>query len=349
MRRKIFGLALLTVSGVALAQTNLTIYGVVDAAITYDNNVSAPDGDRTWRLQSGQQSGSRIGFRGREDLGGGLGAIFTLENGFNIDDGTLGQGNRIFGRQAWVGLNGGFGEVRLGRQQTPLYYALNEIDPFKINMAGNSQRIFGSGLYLSDPLNRSDNTVTYATPSFGGLGVSVGYGFGETPGDTSTGRQLLAGASYVNGPINLQFAFQGARDATLATSAAALATGVADLRTAFLGGSYDFGMAKAHLGFAETRIEPLAGDEVKNRNYLVGASVPLGAGTVLASYIRNDARDIDEGKSDQYAVGYTHPLSKRTNLYTSYSYTKNDDAVRVNAFAPGESGHIFNVGVRHQF
>jgi predicted porin len=126
MKKSLLTLALVSVTGAATAQTGLTIYGIVDAAIAYDKGVSAED--KSWRLQSGQQSGSRLGFRGTEDLGGGLSAVFTLENGFNVDDGTLGQSTasvtRLFGRQAWVGLNGGFGSVRLGRQQTPLYNAL---------------------------------------------------------------------------------------------------------------------------------------------------------------------------------------------------------------------------------
>lgn len=337
--------ALGTLAGAAAAQTNLTIYGVVDAAISYEKDVTAADD--VWRLDSGQQSGSRIGFRGTEDLGGGLKGIFTLENGFNTDTGTMGQGNRIFGRQAWVGMSGGFGQLKLGRQQTPLYFSVLAVDPFQINLAGNAQRLFGSGLYAADPFLRSDNFVTYATPDFSGFSGTLGYGFGEVAGDNSANRQAALGVSYVNGPINVQFAYHDSNNVTLP---AALGTGIADLSTAFIGGTYDFGFIKAHLGYGDTKVEPVAGGpELGSKTALLGVSAPVGVGTVLASYIRNDVDDIDQGVSDQLALGYTHPLSRRTNLYTSFSVTDNDPAVRLNAFAPGEKGKIFNVGVRHQF
>lgn len=347
MNKKLLALAVLgTMSGAVLAQTNVTIYGVVDAGIAYDKNISASD--KTWRLQSGQQSSSRLGFKGSEDLGGGLSAVFTLENGFSIDDGTM-SGGRLFGRQAWVGLQGGFGGVKLGRQQTFLYEALNAIDPFNINLAGNAQRIFGYGLYASDPLSRTDNTLSYVTPNFSGMTGQLSYGFGEQAGDNSTLRQTGAALSYANGPLNAYFAYHAANDATLAGTAAGLGVGTtADLRTALVGGTYDLGVAKAHLAFADSKADSGA-VEVKNRNWLVGVSAPVGVGTIMASYVRNDVRDIAEGVSNLYAVGYSHVLSKRTNLYTSVGYTKNDSNVRLNAFANGENGTLFNVGVRHRF
>lgn len=338
--------ALGAMAATASAQTNLTIYGIVDAGIVYDKNFTADD--NTWRLESGQQSGSRIGFRGTENLGGGLSANFTLENGFNVDTGTMGQGNRLFGRQAWAGLKGGFGAVRLGRQQTPVYHALLAVDPFAINLAGNAQRMFGTGLYFTDPFLRTDNTITYISPDFAGFTGTLGYGFGEVAGDNSAQRQLVAGASYVNGPVNVQFAYHDANTFTLPATAAALGTGIADLKTAFIGGTYDFGVAKAHLAFAKTDADQ-AGTTRDSHSWLVGASAPVGTGTVLASFIRNDVRDIDEGVSDQIALGYIQPFSKRTNIYTSISYTKNDPGVRLNAFANGENSRQFNVGVRHQF
>jgi predicted porin len=277
-----------------------------------------------------------------------------LENGFNVDDGTLGQSTstvtRLFGRQAWVGLNGGFGSVKLGRQVTPLYNALFIVDPFVINLAGNAQRIFGSGLYAVDPFSRTDNTLSYTTPDLSGFTGQASYGFGEQPGAFSTGRQAALGIAYVNGPINLQFAYQDSNNATLPASAAPLGAGAADLRTAFIGAIYNFGVAKVHLAFADTKVETLAGSaESDNRNWLLGVSAGVGAGTALASYVRNDAKDVPDGVTNQYAIGYTHPLSKRANLYTSYSYTKNDSGVRVNAFRNGENGRIFNVGLRYQF
>ncbi|GAB3551967.1 porin [Noviherbaspirillum agri] len=346
MKKSLLALAVLgSFAGVAAAQTSVSIYGVVDAGVRYEKGIVADDA--TWKLQSGQQSSSRVGFKGTEDLGGGLSASFTLENGFNVDDGTFSTTNTLFNRQAWVGLNGGFGSVKLGRQQTPLYNALLAVDPFSINLAGNAQRIFGYGLYAADPLSRTDNTVNYTTPSLSGFTGQVAYTFGEQPGDSSTRRNTALGLSYVNGPINVQFAFHKANDAALTGAPAATFGAAADLRTAFIGATFDFGVAKAHAAFAESKAEAAA--ELDNRNYMIGVSAPVGAGTVMASYNRNDVRDIDDGVTNQYAVGYSHPLSKRTNLYTSFGYTKNDDNVRLNAFANGESSRLFNVGVRHTF
>ena len=301
-----------------------------------------------WRLDSGQQSGSRLGFRGTEELGGGLKGIFTLESGFNVDTGTSGQGNRLFGRQAFVGLSGGFGSVKLGRQQTPLYYAMNAVDPFEINLAGNAQRVFGGGLYAIDPFLRTDNTVNYTTANWGGFSGQVAYSFGEAAGSTAPNQQIGVGLAYANGPINVQFAYHDSNTFTLPGTLSFFGTGTANLKTAFLGGTWDFGVAKAHAGLAQTEVDVPIG-ELKDRNYMLGATVPVGVGSIMASWIRNDVRDVSEGESDQFAIGYSHPVSKRTNFYTSFSHTKNDDAVRVNAFAPGETGKIFNVGVRHRF
>jgi len=349
MKKSLIALAVLgAFAGTASAQTNVTVYGVVDAGIAYTNNGN-PAG-KTWSENSGMQSGSRLGFKGSEDLGGGMSAIFTLENGFNVDDGTMGQGNRLFGRQAWVGLHGNFGTVKLGRQESVLYNALLAVDPFKINLAGNAQKVFGYGVYASDPLSRTDNTVSYATPNINGLTGTVTYGFGEQAGDNSANSSAAAAAAYVNGPVNVQFAYQKSNTAALNSQiSGALGQANADIKTAFIGGTYDFGMVKAHLAYADTRFD-LTGNDVKDSNWLVGLSAPVGAqGAVLASYVRNDVKDLSSAKSDQYALGYTYALSKRTNLYTSYSYLKNDSNVALNAFAAGESVRLFNVGVRHSF
>jgi predicted porin len=356
MKKTLLALAVLgAFAGAASAQNNVTVYGIADAGIQYRNDGN-PAG-KTWTLESGLLNTNRIGFRGTEDLGGGLSAIFTLENGYNIDTGTLGQSTatttRLFGRQAWVGLSGGFGSVKLGRQQTALYYALTEIDPFRINLAGNAQRIFGAGQYFADPFLRTDNTVNYSTANFGGFTGSVSYAFGEVPGSISTARSWGAGATYVNAPVNVQIAYQKSNTAAVVGPlATALGTGTAnaDIRTVLVGGTWDFRVAKAHLGYANTKFDSLAGPSTKDDNWLVGATVPITpADAVLASWIRNNVKDVPAGKTNQYALGYTHALSRRTSLYTSAAYVKNDDRIGLNAFGPGNSTRVFNFGMRHMF
>jgi len=374
MKKSLLALAVLgTFSGLASAQTSLTLYGIVDAGVQYEKGTVRAGDERLWRLESGRQSSSRIGFKGSEDLGGGVTGVFTLENGFNIDDGRFTTTDTLFNRQAWVGLNGGFGSVKLGRQQTPLYYAVNAIDPFGINLAGNAQLFFGSGLYARDPLLRTSNTINYTTPNISGFSAQVAYSFGETAGDTTVNRQTDAGISYANGPLNVQLAYHDGNNVTVTGTAANAATGAtadptplaalglaaatpggttsvpADIETAFLGATFDFRVAKAHVGFGITEVETAALGDRRNRNWLIGTTVPVGPGMVMASYNRNDVRAAADGVTNHYAIGYSHPVSKRTNFYTSFGYTRNDDDVRLNAFANGEDSRLFNLGVRHTF
>lgn len=342
MKTSLFAIALFgALAAPAVAQDGVSIYGIADVGLEYSKDLTGNGSN--WRLQSGQQSSSRLGFRGSESLGRGITANFTLESGFNIDDGSLASDDILFSRQAWAGLTGGFGEVRLGRQQTPLYDALWAVDPFKVNSTGAIQRVFAAGIYGNDPVFRSDNTVMYFTPDYNGFIGQFAWSLGEEAGETSTRRQLSLGVNYTNGPIMARFVYHDGNDVPLGS----LGDVTADFRTAFIGGTYDFGGVKAHAAYGDSKAKTLI--ELDMRSLMIGATVPLGAGTLLASYIRNDVRDIDEGVTSQYAIGYSYDLSKRTNLYTAYGYTTNDDGVRVRTFALGEKSHVFNVGVRHRF
>jgi predicted porin len=336
MKKSLLALAVLgAFAGAASAQTNVSIYGIADAGISrFDNGVA-----KSTRLDSGAQSGSRIGFTGSEDLGGGLSAIFTLENGFSIDDGTMGQGGRLFGRQAFVGLRGGFGAVKFGRQYNPIRPALESIDPFGFGLAGNISNVF-------NPYGeRADNTINYSTPNLNGFSGQLAYSLGEVAGSSSTGRQIGASAGYANGPINVVLAHHNQN----------LVTGVVDngnAKTTLLGGTYDFGVAKAHAAYALNKGDTAAGvDNVDSRDMMVGVSAPVGAaGTVMASYIRRNDELVANRDANQWALGYTHSLSKRTNLYTSYARVKNDAASTLgSAAAAGRDPSIFNVGIRHKF
>lgn len=347
MKKSLLALAVLgAFAGAASAQTNVTIYGVVDAGISRADNGGDTD-ETTWGLGSGMQSGSRIGFRGTEDLGGGLSAIFTLENGFNADDGTLGQNNRLFGRQAFVGLQGGFGAVKLGRQYAPIRVAVESIDPFGLGLAGNAANIFQ--VYGE----RTDNTINYTTGNYGGFVGQAAYSFGEAAGDTTTGRNIGFSGAYNNGPIRAVLAYHRQETAT----AALAPTGRAD--TIMVGGAYDFGVAKLHAAYARNDGELLGGaTSVDSDDMMIGVSAPIGAGTVLASYIRSSDDMAAENDASQWALGYTYALSKRTNFYTSYAKIKNDNA-GVRGFSTsstkggvptaGNDPSVFNVGVRHTF
>ena len=340
MKKSLLALALLgAFAGAAFAQTNVTVYGVADAGLTYANNGTA----KTTAMGSGLLSGSRLGFRGTEDLGGGMSAIFTLENGFNIDDGSQAQG-RLFGRQAFVGLAGGFGAVKLGRQYHPIRGAVENIDPFNLGNIGTASNIFN--VYG----DRGDNYINYSTPKLGGFTGQFGYGLGEVAGSTSIGRQIGLSAGYAAGPVRVILAHHDQNVAVAGVDAG-------DARSTFLGGIYDFRVVKLHAAYAASKNNNAAGLTTSDRDEaMIGVSAPLGAGTILASYIlrREDAganRD-----AEQIALGYLYNLSKRTTLYTSVARINNEAAASVNAsgFAggsgvAGRDRSTFAVGVRHRF
>ena len=350
MKKSLLALAVLgAFAGAASAQTNVTIYGVVDAGLYRTNDGN----DSVTGLGSGLQSGSRIGFKGTEDLGGGLSAIFTLENGFNTDTGTLGQSDanntRLFGRQAWVGLQGGFGAVKLGRQYAPIRVAVESIDPFGLGLAGNAANMFN--VYGE----RTDNTINYTTNNFGGFVGQAAYSFGETAGDSKTGRHIGLSGAYNNGPIRAVLAYHRQE---LTTGTPAVQNGNAD--TIMVGGAYDFGVAKLHAAYARNDGETAAGvTSVDSDDMMIGVSAPIGAGTVLASYTRRSNDIGTNTDSDMWAIGYTYALSKRTNFYTSYARIKNDANARqafgtsgfgsTATLVSGEDPSTFNVGVRHTF
>jgi predicted porin len=330
MKKSLLALAVLgAFAGTASAQTNVTIYGLIDTAITYEDIGST---DR-WFLDGGAftKNGSRLGFKGSEDLGGGLSAIFTLENGFGVDTGSLGQGGRLFGRQAFVGLQGGFGAVKLGRQNTPMHVALDTIDPFATGMVGNIENLFSAG---APGDVRTDNTFNYSLTA-GGFSGQLAYSLGEAVGDNSANAQWGASLGYANGPINVQFAYH---DANTTTFAAPLVD--VDTETAFLGGSFDFRIAKIHAGYQKAEVKNAAGAKTTdNNNYMLGVSAPIGAGSIVGSYVKSENK-VANVDVDQYAIGYIHSLSKRTSLYTGYAHTETDGALDIDRF---------QVGLQHRF
>ena len=344
MKKSLLALSILgAFAGVAQAQTNVTMYGVADAGLVRLDNGSA----KLSKLDSGIYSGSRLGFKGTEDLGGGLQGLFVLETGINIDTGGFGQaqganGGTAFGRQAYVGLGGNFGSVKLGRQQTFSYYAQAAIDPFGIGLAGDSTKFFGGA-------TRLNNTIKYETTNYSGFSGGVSHSFGE---------QVLAGAQStesngVNNAVSLQYNNGPVFVETFYEQTKALLPSSNRTKVFNIGGTYDFTVAKAHLMFDRVRNDVSGVPGLNYRDALVGVSIPFGASTVLVDYIK---RNDKAGNSDarQYALGYTYSMSKRTTLYTSYSRTSNDSNVALGTIGNfsavnGQSYKNFDVGVRHTF
>ncbi|MDH1702475.1 porin [Comamonas terrigena] len=389
MKKSLIALAVLAASGAAMAQSSVTVFGVVDEAVSYTN------GGVNWNgINSGGNATSRIGFRGVEDLGGGLKANFWLEAGILADSGSGQSGGASgsgleFKRRSTVGLEGGFGEVRLGRDLTEAYKAVSRYDVFGQVGFGVSRLWADGGVGAVNVFNpvtgvptvttakaqsttqRVSNMVTYVSPNFSGFKAAVNYGFGEA-NDLTTGtysnrasRYFGGGLTYDNGPLSLGLSAERQNSGSN--------TFGADVTAWALGGSYDLSVVKLSAAYRNSTAKyenvGAADDKDKLRGLYFGLSAPVGAaGEIKASYNRYDVKfedgaigDSAKLKADQFALGYVHNLSKRTALYGTYTYIKNKnktiDGVQANLGATLGNGtlkdngsqHGLQVGIRHAF
>ena len=343
MKKNILALAALAslgFSGAAMAQSSVTLFGVVDTAVhVYDGSQSL-----TGMSHSGNSS-SRLGFRGVEDLGNGLKAQFWLEGAVNPDDGgTAGAGGGEdgfeFKRRSTVSLMGDFGEVRLGRGLTTAYEATSRYDVFGTVGIGQSAQ-------FADII-RTSNTVGYYSPSYSGFKFGVNYGFGEVAGDNSANRYLAAGLTYDNGPLSLGLGLDQLDSSATSNEVQRLS----------IGGSYDFGVAKLNAAYTNVDRESHAGVKgTEDKDFMIGVSAPVGsAGVVKASYNRYESKlGGVSGKADQFSLGYVHNMSKRTAVYGTYAFIDNNNrgnyTLSGGATAGLDSGkqHGVQVGVKHSF
>lgn len=330
-------------AGANWAQSTVSIYGVADAGLVYEGG--GPRGDSRTKMTSGVASGSRLGFRGNEDLGAGLSAIFALEMGLNIDTGASGQGGLQFGRQAQVGLKGAFGEVLMGRQYTPVAIVQTETDPFTTGLAGTSANMITAGGAGGN--NRMNSTLRHSFNSPSGFTTDLVYGTGDTGANARVKRQYGGAIWYVAGPVYVKLGHHNVNDVN-GTSA----------KVTFLGAKYDFGLATAHLNYVENKGSAVFGlVNADARDVLLGVSIPYGAGRFMLSYIDKNDRTAANHDARQYALGYIRTLSKRTSVYTSVARIRNNVVAgsstgfyRVgNATEQGLGDRAFNVGVRHVF
>lgn len=331
MNKKLLISTLALIGGLAHAQTSVSIYGIVDVGLKRVDN-----GDKiTTSVDSGVQSASRIGFKGEEVINPDLSVNFVLENGFNADTGANSQGSDIFGRLAWVGLESkSYGSLRGGLQYTPLRNVIEIVDPFEISLSGNSVKNLNYGKYTE----RVKNSVSYTSPEYAGLKARLFYGAGETAGDGSDNRTLGAGVYYKRDALSLQGAYHE------------LNSTVNPTKDYLAGAVYNFGKFKTHAAYGErkTKVTAISQDETA-QTYLLGVNVPFGVHTVMASYVHNELKEVAQSETNIFSVGYAFNLSKRTNLYTAYSYYDNKDAVAFNSAAPGLDGNQLSAGIRHKF
>ncbi|EKD97557.1 MAG: hypothetical protein ACD_23C00866G0001 [uncultured bacterium] len=350
-----------------MAQSSVTLYGVADAGVTYLNGADNWSG-----VTSGNNLTSRLGFRGVEDLGGGLKANFVIEGGFNLDNGDGASGYAgakagdgfQFKRRSTIGLAGGFGEVRMGRELTAAYNATARYDVFGSVGLGQSRLWADGGVVDASGTpaanqnvgnrvttnQRISNALTYVSPDFSGFKVGVNYGFGETTNGNSDSGYMGAGLMYDNGPLSLGLGLERLNSGLNSDP-------VSDIDAWSLGGSYNFGVAKLLAGYRESTVDRAAVENKRN-GYYVAATAPVGAGTVRVSYNRyeNELANV-KTKADQFAIGYVYGLSKRTSVYGTYAYLKQKDFTGTGAMYTLGSGGLktngsqqgVQVGVSHAF
>ncbi|MBC3869997.1 porin [Undibacterium oligocarboniphilum] len=341
MKKSLIALAAMAaVAGSAQAQSSVTIYGIADMAVQAGNR-GAGSGTK-YALDSGEQGGSRLGFKGTEDLGSGLKAIFALEAGIYMDSGAS-QGGLTFGRQSWVGLQGDFGTVKMGRQYTPQFYFFDAVDPFDLGftsgVAGGSTSTGGVFGFLSASSWRVNNSVSYQSNDMSGFSTMALYGFGEVAGNTSANRSVGINGQYAAGPLYVGAVYYKQNDAA--------SNG---LKSVLLGATYDFGVAKGAFGYSKDTTD---NNTLDQKGYMLGVTVPVTAADNILATAARLQNNLASGanNSTQLAVGFTHSLSKRTNLYGSYSRVRNDANINGGglAVANGATASLANVGIHHAF
>ena len=343
----------------AQSTSSVTLYGVVDLSV---GGISSQNAGTSLKMLSGVQSGSRWGLRGSEDLGGGTRANFVLESGFLANEGRSAQGSRLFGRAAWLGLSGDWGEWRLGRQTSASSLTLADFDAFL-----GSYLITGAQTTLLPyNANRSDNTLAYWTPTIGGLRAGVDYSFSYDGQGyrTPASSKLMSGALvYDRDAFALTATYEGAHWGQGTTQEAAMRAAGGDEQpyAATLAGKWRLNPVTLYAAWSMMRngstlpgvISPgqrayFPGSTVDGA--MVGAAWRVDAGTVLASWQASMPRSSgalgrDEATHSQqvYSIGYGYDLTKRTNLYAIYGYVDgawHDADWRESQYA---------AGIRHRF
>ncbi|MBP6542295.1 MAG: porin [Piscinibacter sp.] len=361
MKKSLLALAVLgAFAGTASAQSSVTIYGVLDMSIAKANqkagtayavNPGAPAGD-VWTMQ--QSTTSRLGFRGNEDLGGGLSAQFQIEHRFNPDTGAQNQTPFWNGRSYVQLSSAAAGAVYLGREYTPAFWVQLKSDPFGndgvgqtgvgINWAGYMTPDFPSGVTgtggtpPTSPVQaawpaggsaRSSNTIGYKTPSLGGLTANVAVSLSEA---SQQGRNTGFNVEYAAGPIYAGLGFEKINDG------ASDGRGVTNFAL-----HYNLGFVKPMFYYAKSKSGALGADD--NKVYLLSASAPLGNGLLKVGFSKISFENGAETGHKKIGLGYNYNLSKRTNLYADFGSATG----RAANGTKGERSTAYAFGLRHTF
>ncbi len=365
LNRVIVALVCAGAAGIAHAQSSVTLYGVLDTGIDYANNVN---GQHLWQMASGVSAGSRWGLRGKEDLGGGLSAIFDLESGFSSTDGSLGSG-LAFSRNAYIGLaSKTYGTVTLGRQWDPI---VDLIEPYSLNDA------YG-GWYFSHPNDMDNldngfaisNAVKYTSPTIAGFTGEALYSFGGQAGQFSNNATYSAAASYTNGPFSAGVGYLRVNDPEQSIQSYQNGTGYTNavygdyLQNArsqgifAAGASYQLGAFKLMGNFTNVDFQQSDdGQDVKFQNYeLAGTYAATSELDFGAGFTYTEGRDHATGQEPKYQqinLSAEYELSKRTAVYAlaAYQHATGGAVAQIAGFDPSSNGKqvVTRIGIRHSF
>jgi predicted porin len=333
MKKSLLALAVLgAFAGAASAQSSVTIYGSLDLAVTKGNGGTAPNNSangtsKAWIEK--QSNGSRLGFRGNEDLGGGLSAQFQIEHRFTPDDGAA---NSTFWQgRSYVQLSSATaGRVYLGRDYSPAFWPAVKSDPFGWDGVGQMGSDMWAG-YLTNSGVRVPNTVGYKSPNLSGFTAQAAVGLGEGVTPRASGFN----GEYAAGPIYAAMGYEK-------LSGTVSPGGNSVVNFAF---HYDLGMVKPILYYARGKV---AGGTLTNKYLMLGALAPIGGGTLKAAYGRltPDSTAANNGTQTKLGLGYDYPLSKRTNIYADLGMGRKNQG---NSAAGFTNNTAYALGVKHTF
>ncbi|AJY09299.1 porin [Burkholderia dolosa] len=379
-------LALLGAAGAAHAQSSVTLYGLIDTSITYVHGNNG-QGNNSWQMLSGNLQGSRWGLKGSEDLGGGLKTIFQLENGFDPGTGRLGQGNRMFGRQAYVGLeHAQYGTLTLGRQYDPTVDLVQAV---------TGDNYFGSYFATPGDVDNNDNSIRvnnaikYTSPVFAGFQFEGMYALSGVAGHPGTGQTWGAAAAYNNGPLGIAAGFlrvQNSNDRSINASgeggwtsqtatgldvsnnpivgayATAKAINIAQVAAQYGIGPVTFGLGYSNSQYKPDSLSAFTSTEKYNTgrafvNFQASPALLLGVG-----YAYTKASGDTDAKYHQVSLGADYSLSKRTDVYLLGAYQHasgqqrgvggvHDAQASIGSygFAGKSSQEMVSLGLRHKF
>ena len=364
MKKTLLAAALLAgFAGAASAQSSVTLYGIIDIGIAYQG-ITGNDTFNTTRfgMNNGIQNGSRFGLRGTEDMGGGNRATFVLENGFDAGNGSLAQGGRLFGRQAWVGIeNDAWGYIRAGRQYNFASDYMTPIDPF---LAGFGQANMGASFGAMNT-TRYSNMLKYQTPTMSGFKAGVGYSFAPQLdafyvnnnntiingngnsynfATTNNTRALTLGASYANGPLTLAASYDQIMPNDSATAAQSSTP-----KEWILAGMYDFNVVKLSVAYGQTR-----GGVINGQSFLSGGSnSTVNGGTWGGS--AGGVLFADGAGFNSYLVGLTAPIGSNSKVFGSWTMTAPNGNIQDlysvnNSLGNGAANqNMYSIGYQYDF